>query len=133
MFCAVPLLFLALAGCSSSVVRVTGTLSYKGKPVTNAYIHFQPESGRQSWAQTDEQGWFKVNYDKHQDGAVVGKHKIWVEMRPITTAEKEAILTGKRPSLSADMMAFFDKYSAEKSTLTAEITPNNTNLKLDLD
>ena len=36
-----------LAGCggNSGVVPVSGTLTYKGKPVTNAFINFVPASG----------------------------------------------------------------------------------------
>src|SRR5437016_243304 len=115
---AVPLLLVALAGCGDSgpkVVQVSGTLKYKGQPVTNAYITFLPEFGRQSWAQTDDQGRFKINYDKHQDGAVVGKHKVWVQQRATTTAEREAEMQGKALPTTRDMAAFFQKYSAENS------------------
>jgi hypothetical protein len=133
---AAALLVVALAGChdgSPKVVKVTGTLTYKGKPVTNAYLRFRPEFGRPSWGQTDDEGRFKLNYDKQQDGAVVGKHKVWFEARPASAAEQEAVEMGKRLSLSKDMAAFFDKYSAEKSTLTVDITPDTKDLRLDLD
>src|SRR5262245_13071402 len=129
------LLVVALVGCGRrSVVKVTGTLTYKGKAVTNAYIQFLPEQGRQSWAQTDEQGRFKINYDAQQDGAVVGKHKVWVERRAVTVADKEAEMRGDRPAApSKELAAFFDKYSANKSTLTVTITKDTKDLKLDLD
>jgi hypothetical protein len=133
---AVPVLLVALAGCSDSgpkVVRVTGTLTYKGQPVTNAYLTFRPENGRQSWAQTDEQGRFKVNYDRQQDGAVVGRHRVWVKVRPTTPAEQEAVELGKRLPMAKEMAAFFDKYSAENSKFEVDITPETKDLKLDLD
>ena len=68
-----------LAGCGDSgpkIVPVTGTLKYKGQPVTNATLWFQPETGRPSWGQTDEQGHFTLNYDRGHEGAVPGKHKV---------------------------------------------------------
>jgi hypothetical protein len=136
---AVLLLLTALVGCGSnrpSIVKVTGTLKYKGQPVPNAYLTFRPENGRQSWAQTDGQGRFKVNYDRTQDGAVVGKHRISVEVwqgRPSTPAEQEAVMQGRRPAVSKDLAAFFQKYSAENSKLEVDITPDTKDLNLDLD
>jgi hypothetical protein len=114
-------------------VKVTGTLTYKTVPVTNAYIHFRPENGRMSWAQTDEQGRFKVNYDASQDGAIVGKHKVWLEMRPTSTADQEAVMLGKRVKMSKEMTEMFEKYSPEKSTLEVDITRNTKELNLSLE
>jgi len=133
---AAPLLLLVLAGCGDSgpkVVKVTGTLKYKGQPVTNAIINFVPEFGRQSLAQTDEQGRFKINYDKHQDGAVVGKHKVWVNQRATNTAEREAEMQGRQLPASREVAAFFQKYNAENSKLTVDITTSTKDLSLDLD
>src|SRR5438552_6400617 len=79
-------LLFVVAGCNDGpkIVKVTGILTYKGQPVANAILQFLPEHGRQSWAQTDDRGQFKINYDQHQDGAVVGKHKVWIQFRPST-------------------------------------------------
>lgn len=132
---AAPLLLVALAGCGGGgkVVKVSGTLTYKGKPVTNAYIDFVPKEGRPSWGQTDEQGHFTLNYDSQQQGAVRGKHKVSVRMRPVTTADQEAIMNGQKPPLSADMAAFFEKYSVENSKKEVTIDGSTTDLKLDWD
>lgn len=133
---AAPLLVLFLAGCGkSNIVKVNGILTYKKVPVTNAYIEFRPEHGRQSWAETDENGRFKINYDAHQDGAVVGKHQVWVKPRPVTRAEKEAAIihgVGSSPR-SKELEIFFDKYGPDKSTLTVEITHDTTELTFHLD
>jgi hypothetical protein len=130
-------LLVFLSGCGGdgpTVVKVTGRLTYKGQPVTNAIIQFQPEYGRQSWAATDHDGRFKVNYDRHQDGAVVGKHKVWVEIRPTTPAEQEAAMLGKRIIPAKELAAFFEKYKAENTPLTAvEITKKTKELDLNLD
>jgi hypothetical protein len=129
-----PFLLIALAGCGGSkVVKVTGTLTYKGKPVTNAYLDFVPKEGRPSWGQTDEQGHFTLNYEFDQQGAVRGKHRVSVRMRPSTTAEQEAIMNGQQPPLSKDMAEFFQKYSVENSKVEVTIDRNPTDLKLDWD
>ena len=135
---AVPLVLAAAAGCGGDqkLAPVTGTLTYKGKPVTNAYLRFRPEFGRPSWGQTDELGHFKLNYDRDQDGAVVGKHKVWLEPRP-TAADAAAVMPGaglaRRPTVAKDFEGLFEKYGAEKTTLTVEITPDTKELPLDLD
>jgi hypothetical protein len=120
-----------LAGCTRSgpqVVPVTGTLLYQGKPVANALLNFEPEFGRQGWAITDEQGKFKINYDRHQDGAVVGKHKVWLEYR-VPGKPKDA----EPPSAPAQFRALFDKYSYAKSNLQVQIKPDTREIKLELD
>src|SRR5207245_1781850 len=137
---AAPLLFLVLAGgCGGSgptIVPVTGTLTYKGKPVTNARIDFMPDNGRPSWGATDEEGRFKLNYDREHDGAVVGKHKVWVKMvqsRPTTKAEQEAAIMGKKLPMSRDVAAFFDKYGEKNSKVEVVIDKSTKELKLDWD
>jgi hypothetical protein len=137
--CAAVLPLIGLGGCQKegpTIVNVTGVLTYKGQPVTNAYLRFRPENGRPSWGQTDEQGRFKLNYDRDRDGAVVGKHKVWLEIRP-SAAEQANVMPGaglaRRPAMSRDLSELFDKYSAEKSTLTVEIKPDSKELALNLD
>jgi hypothetical protein len=132
----VALFFAALVGCGDSgpkIVPVTGTLTYKGHPVTNATIWFQPETGRPSWGQTDEQGKFKLSYDRTHEGMVVGKHKMWLERRPTTQAEREADMMGRALPTSRDTAALFQKYSQESSTYTVEVNSSTRELSLNLD
>jgi len=134
--CAGLVLFAPLAGCGSDgpqIVPLTGSLTYKGQPVTNAVLWFQPEVGRPSWGQTDEQGQFKLSYDKTRDGAVAGKHKVWIDRRAVTQAERDAQFQGKDLPASRDLGAFFRKYSQENSTLTVDVSKSNNPVKLDLD
>jgi len=131
-----PLLVVALVGCGDSgptIVKVAGVLTYKGKPVTNAYVEFQPEQGRPSWGQTDENGRFELHYDPQKDGAVTGKHKVSVKLRPSTVKEQEAVMMGKKPPLSKEMNEFFSKYSVERTKLEVTIDKSTSDLKLDLD
>src|SRR5262245_56440785 len=103
VFFGAALLLFGPAGCGggAGVVKVTGTLTYKGTPVTNAYIDFVPADGqRPSWGATDAQGRFALEYDEKTKGAAVGKHKVSVRMKPTTVAEQEAIMMGKAPPMS---------------------------------
>jgi hypothetical protein len=128
--CAAPILMLTLAGCGGSgLVQVSGTLTYKGQPVTNAFLDFVPENGRPSLGETDDQGRFKLVYAPKQDGAERGKHK--VSVRPKQTATQ--IEPGKTAPVSRDMQAFFDKYSYEKSKVEVTIDKSKSDLKLDWD
>src|SRR5260221_10187635 len=93
------LLAISLAGCNKSgpvIVPVSGVLTFKGKPVTNAWIDFMPEGGRMSSGQTDDQGRFKLAYDPQKPGALVGKHKVMLRPRPVTVAEQEAVMRGQK-------------------------------------
>lgn len=129
------LLLFGLAGCGGgpNVVKVTGTLKYKGKPVTNAYIDFLPADGqRPSWGTTDPEGRFTLEYDEKTKGAAVGKHKVFVRMKPQTRAEQEAVMEGRTPPMSKDMAEFFSKYSAENSKVEITIA-QAADLKLDWD
>jgi len=133
----VALLFVAaLTGCGNDgpqIVPVTGTLTYKGQPVTNATVWFQPESGRPSWSHTDEQGHFKLSYDKTRDGAVVGKHKVWIDPHAVSQADRDAEMQGKQIPTTRDLAAFFRKYNADNSTLTVEVSKSNKDIALNLE
>jgi hypothetical protein len=128
-----PFLLVALSGCGGAdVTKVTGTLKYKGQPVPNAIVDFSPANGRPSYGETDEQGHFKLIYDRQHDGAVPGKHKVSVRKKATTVAEKEAEMAGKKPAMSAEMSAFFEKYSGEKSTYEVTIDKSTSDITLDL-
>lgn len=137
---AVLLLLAACVGCGGSgptIVPVTGTLTYKGKPVPNALVFFLPENGRPSQGPTDAEGHFKLSYTNEKDGAVVGKHKVWVSSRqttkPTTKAEQEAAIMGKKLPLARDMTAFFEKYSQKNSTKEYVVEKNTREINLDWD
>jgi hypothetical protein len=127
---AVLLLVFGLAGCGEGkVVKVSGTLTYKGQPVPNAYIGFSPDNGRPSWGVTDEQGRFTLHYDRSQDGATVGKHKVSAKLNPTAANATEP---GMPPKVPKEWAAFFDKYG-EKSKVEVVIDRSTNDLRLDWD
>jgi hypothetical protein len=123
-----------LAGCGNSgVVSVSGTLTYKGKPVTNAFVNFVPEKGRPSMGETDEKGRFTLTYDPQTKGAQIGKHKVFVQHNAVADAGKPGSVPGMAPKMDKDMAEFFSKYSGEKSPITVDIDKSVSDLKLTWD
>lgn len=122
------LLLGGLTGCGrSDVVKVAGTLTYKGKPVPNCTIFFDPSEGRQSFGVTDAEGRFRLIYDPEHDGAEIDKHRVWVMNRA------DGPEPGMPARLSKEMDEFYKRYNQANSRVSIEITKAVTDLKLDLD
>jgi len=84
-------------------------------------IYFQPASGRPSWAISDKNGHFVLDYDPDYDGAVIGNHTVWVLENPNAS---DPLLTQGKPKQkrSPEMQALLDKYgSVEKSPYKVEV------------
>jgi len=105
-----------VCGCGHGgpeVARVSGTVTYQGKPVPNLFLNFKPEAGRPSWGVTDAEGKYSLNYSRKRDGAVVGKHKVWAKFRPRSPSEE----------MQATLPDALKKYGSEQTTpLEFEIT-----------
>ena len=128
------LLCVVVAGCGgSNVVPVSGTLTYKGKPVTNAFINFVPETGRPSMGETDQNGRFTLTYDPQTKGAQRGKHRVFVQHNAAADAAQAGATPGAPARLSPEMREFFDKYSGEKSKVEVVIEKGTSDLKLEWD
>lgn len=127
--------FLFLVGCGgSNVVAVSGTLTYKGKPVPYAFVNFVPESGRPSIGETDENGRFTLTYDPQTKGAQLGKHRVFVRINDAAMAGSQpGTVPGAKPKMGPEMQEFFSKYSGDKSKVEVTIDKATTDLKLDWD
>jgi hypothetical protein len=132
---ALPLLACVLAaGCGGSkVVPVSGTITYKGKPVPNAFVNFVPENGRPSMGETDPNGKFTLVYDPETKGAERGKHRVFVQYNAVADASQPGVIPGETPRLSNEWKEFFTKYGPDKSALTIDISKSTSDLKLELD
>jgi hypothetical protein len=117
---------LALAGCGKgdypAMAKVTGTVTYKGKPVPNMMVNFMPTAGRPSWGKTDAQGKFEMVYDEDYNGVEIGHHKVYFTPPatatiggPASKASKKAIAeaAGLTPEEMADIRS---KYGLEETT-----------------
>jgi len=124
--CVIPVL--CSCGNNNGLATVTGTVRYKGKPLTNAYIAFVPdESGvRSASATTDSEGRYYLTTFQSNDGAPIGKHRV------VIRAEEEP----EGPRLAADDINYKRgklltpaRYSdPELSGLTAEVIAKKKNV-----
>jgi hypothetical protein len=115
------------------VVAIEGAVLHEGKPLPDLMIYFQPASGRPSWAISDKNGHFVLDYDPDYDGAIVGNHTVWVLENP--NASDPLLAAGRtKQKRSQEMQAVLDKYgSVEKSPYKIEIKKADRNFQLNLD
>lgn len=88
----------AVVGCGgANLARVTGTVTYQGKPVDGAVVSFRCEqAGKMATGTTDLQGRFTLTTHPDGAGAVVGTHTV--------TVAKFAAPAGGGPAASMDDM-----------------------------
>ena len=130
------LIFSALAaatalasGCGDQGVKkvtVNGTVTYKGQPVRSGIVHFIGPEGAYTAAVLQSDGTFIMT------DVVPGEVKVGVMESPQGTSDSSS---GKdapsRPTKEAASLP--DKYrAAETSGLTYQITPDTTELKIEL-
>ena len=82
-------------GCGQAsavkMVRVTGTVKYKGEPVKDAVVTFATEkSPRTAVGMTDAQGKYSLTTLKTNDGAVAGDHTITIFKSPPVSSTNPA-------------------------------------------
>lgn len=68
-------------GCDSGtpVGRVSGVVSYGGKPLATAEVEFTPiGSGTSSVGFTNQEGEYELQYTLKKKGAILGKHQVSV-------------------------------------------------------
>jgi hypothetical protein len=136
-------LLLVLAGCDKGdypeMAKVTGTVTYKGKPVPNMMVNFMPTEGRPSWGKTDANGRFEMIYDSDYKGVKMGHHKVYFTPPANTTIDGGQSKASKKALAEAagltpeEMSEFSKKYGAEMTTqLEVDVKKDPEDLKLDL-
>lgn len=118
-----PLVF--AVGCKDTRMgQVTGTVTYKGKPVSPGLIYFYPESGPMAFGGLDESGHFTLMTKEPGDGALAGRHKVCV--MPFLPAAAD-IGPGK-PFYDPDPANIPKRYrDSTTTTLTAEVIGGQLN------
>lgn len=94
------------------LASVTGTVTMDGAPLAGANVLFQPQSGKTTFATTDENGKFELMYNQDTEGATPGSYTVKIS--------KE-----KNPE-EPGMNLVPPKYN-DQSTLTADVKMDGEN------
>jgi hypothetical protein len=125
---------LAAGGCGNSnpnICPVKGTLTYKGQPIPQVYLRFEPDDltkKANSLAVTDASGKFEMAMGS-TPGVYKGKVKIYCD-------DPMAAMGGRTPvpkEIEAAYRELCAKYGPGKSTYELTIDKPLTNLELKLD
>ena len=126
MLVAIPIL--VAAGCGSvgelPLGRVTGRVTYQGKPLAGWIIYFVPQRGPSASGVIDEEGHYTLTTRSSGDGAVVGTHTVYfAPPSPAGPAEAESAVEGPEvPPPPIQTIPLPQKYrSPDGSGLTAEV------------
>jgi hypothetical protein len=129
------LVALLATGCGGErLVKVTGTATRNGKPVPNVAVNFLPEKGLRSVALTDQNGKFKLVHLNGREGALVGTHKVVIQLptagaRNDPEHQKRLALQQSDPEITQILEKYGD---AERTPITVEVTESkDINLALD--
>jgi hypothetical protein len=130
-----PVLFMLIAaGCNQGpkVVQVHGLVTHKGKPVPAVFVNLEPDEGRPSWAITDKAGRFVMSCFRKEDGAVVGKHRVFIT---VDDEGREEMARFREQQISpAELRVILKKYGKRDTTpLRIEITQKTRDLEIKLD
>ena len=104
------------------MASVSGTVKLDNKPLEGAQIKFQPVGkGRPSNAITNSSGYYVLKYTPNQNGAEVGKHKVYISTGVQGDGGEIKDIPEKLPA----------KYHAE-STLEKEVTAGSNTIDFNL-
>ena len=99
-----------------------GTVTLDGQPLPDAEVTFQPEKGRPSYAMTDSEGHYALEYNPTTPGAKVGQHKVTISTRrTVTEGDEEREIPEKVPA----------QYN-EETTLQKEVKAGTNQIDFDL-
>ncbi len=88
-------------GAGGETVPVKGKVTYKGQPVTQGVVTFEPvDAGRVATGDIQSDGTFVLTTVKTGDGAVVGRHKVGVGVSGPAGKKSRETLPGKYGSVN---------------------------------
>lgn len=107
---------------------VTGSVSYKGEPVTEGTVTFFPQGqGNPATGQLGPNGRFTLTTYEENDGAAIGHHVVTVQVFP------EGALPGMEFETSSATKIPQKYDNPETSTLVVEVKEGSNNLELELE
>src|SRR5262245_5090103 len=123
-----------IAGCSDSnskICRVSGTLTFKGKPIPQIYLRFEPDdltTKATSMAMTDSRGRFEMAMGS-TPGVYRGNVKVFCDDPLAAMGAKSQVPADVEPAYR-ELCA---KYGAGKSNYELTIDKPQSNLQLNLE
>jgi hypothetical protein len=111
---------------------VTGTVTYKGKTLAGGTVTFYPdeEKGNPAYGEIQSDGTFHLTTYEAEDGAVLGKHRVTVEVFPGQAGGAETGLPGAEATLPSPIpIKYRDR---QKSPLEFEVKPGENKADLTL-
>jgi len=142
-------LALLIAGCSATnkidygkvdLVSVSGNVLLDGNPLPAAVITFDnPENGTFSFARTDSNGNYTLQFDSEKDGVIPGKKVVQISTTRTVLGlageegeeEGEASTEGEGADSAPKVEAVPECYNKD-SKLTVEVTASRTRFDFDL-
>lgn len=121
----------SLAGCAQkpTVAVVTGTVTYRGNPVSGGIVMFVPPSGPTATGTIDSQGNYRISTFGLGDGALPGTYP--VSIRPVPPGGE---MKQKRSPGTVTSDELPSKYTDHRSSnLTAEVKEGNNVVNFDLE
>jgi hypothetical protein len=125
-------LLLAATGCGGPLLKVTGTLTYKGQPIPSTLVTFHPDEDgkRASHGITDDNGHFTLSYSSTEMGALPGKDTVFLKYHMSAAEEMHEI----PPKANKEQRAIIAKYGyLTTSPLHYEITENGQVIDIKLE
>lgn len=121
-----------LSGCGGGsdtppLGTVSGVVTLDEKPLADAEVTFQPETGRPSLGKTDSQGNYTLAYTVNDNGALIGPHKVIIT----TAVEAFSDETGGGQDREARPEILPPKYNAQ-TNLTAEVKSGSNTIDFPL-
>jgi hypothetical protein len=116
-------------GCGrADMGRVSGVVTYDGKPVADAVVSFRPKNRPMAAGRTDATGRFTLNTYSKGDGVVKGVNRVRIE--PWTPAPEAVPEPGQdpRPWKDAERADIPEKYRHEETSgLEVEVIAGKRN------
>ncbi len=119
----------ATVGCGrADMGRVSGLVTFEGKPVADAVVSFRPQNRPMAFGRTDAAGRFTLNTYSKGDGVVKGVNRVSIE--PWTPAPETFPEPGQdpRPWKEPERPDIPKKYRQEETSgLTVEVIAGKRN------
>jgi len=113
---------------------VTGRITVAGKPGAGLIVTFQPPAGRPSYATTDADGNYELQYNKDTMGAKIGENLVTISTASDGGGEDyEDGTSGKEASLNADAIpARYNTMAGQNPEMKVEVKSGSNEFNWDV-